>query len=298
MNFLLIGGTEKAGTTALFNYFYNHPDVIASIKKETNYFRDAKEVALELYLQEFKGNGNGNGVYFEASPGYLAASERVVWGLKKTMAASDVKLVFVLRDPVDRIVSSFGFHKSRGYIDKNVLFSEYIDAAIDYKGGEERVDGISEWALQSVYHGEYDTHVRRYLDSFGSSVMIVSYDDFKSDPRKVVAGICDFAGLDVDYFSNFDFFIANKTFKPKIQFVHKLLLKANQILAPFFFRYPRLKNMLMRIYKSVNRGVDDDVIMNADKVRVVDFYRPSVVHLVSILEKNGRDIPRWAEKYC
>jgi len=292
--FFILGGTEKAGTTAVFNFFYSHPGVAPSIKKETNYFRDTKAPSLDQYLCEFYDKKAA--VYFEASPGYLAESQIVISNIKKTLSNNEVKLVFILRDPTDRLLSSFSFHKSRGYIHDSTSLNDYLDAAIAYRDSGDVADGITEWALKSVFHGEYAEHVKDFLAAFGENVKFISYDDFKSDPDFIVRELCRFVGLEEDYFNGFEYFSANKTFKPRFQFVHAQLIRLNRLLEPFFFRYPKLKSYLLAVYKKINKGKKDSVT-DKEKARVDSFYTDSVVKLASVMGSAGRDVPGWVQRY-
>lgn len=294
MKFFIVGGTEKAGTTALFSFFYNHPQINPSINKETDFFRRSSALSLDSYISEFSERGGET--YFEASPGYLAASDFVIHNMQNILKDQDPRVLFILRDPVDRLLSSFNFHKSRGYIGEFVDFGVYLDAAFDYRDKREKITGISEWALESVFHGEYATHIERYLRCFGAAVMIIDYDTLKNSPQDVVQEICATAGIDGSYFNDFRYFEANKTFRPKSRFVHTQLIKLNKLLASFFFRYPGVKSYLLGIYKKINKG-SSDRISKSERQRAMDFYRDSVCKLVEILSAAGRSAPAWTDRY-
>lgn len=294
MNFIILGGTEKAGTTALFNYFYNHPEVNPSIKKETDFFRKMPDAKFASYLAEFVERGGK--VHFEASPGYLAASANVIAGMEKVLVGHGSLFLFILRDPADRLVSSFIFHKSRDYIDEAVDFSTYLDVALRYRENGIKAEGISEWALESVFHGEYAAHIERYLQHFADAVHVIDYDTFLRDPRSVVLDICRRAGLDGGYFEGFSFFSSNKTFTPRYQLAHNQLIKLNRALTPLSLRYPSLKNRLLEVYKRINKG-KSDAISGTDMLRIVDFYRPSVRRLADVLDQADRPLPSWTSRY-
>ena len=71
----VIGGTEKAGTTSVFDWLSAHPQVCASSRKETDFFRDGftgDPVAdARRYAGFFESCGGNKPVLMEASPGYL-----------------------------------------------------------------------------------------------------------------------------------------------------------------------------------------------------------------------------------
>lgn len=74
--FLIVGGAEKAGTTSLYRYLAAHPEVCASLSKETDYFRRANPDRNQ-YLEQFPPIADGQRLRLESSPGYLAEAEVV-----------------------------------------------------------------------------------------------------------------------------------------------------------------------------------------------------------------------------
>src|SRR4030043_2241283 len=80
--YLIIAGTTKAGTTSLFNWLSEHPEVSASFRKETNYFLDREwdkvgnpsiyryENGIEKYGANYSYS-LAEKLYIEASPEYL-----------------------------------------------------------------------------------------------------------------------------------------------------------------------------------------------------------------------------------
>ena len=110
--FLIIGGSNKCGTTSLFRYLGAHPDVRLSTTKEARFFYrnqhlDAAEV-LQDYRKLFSAPGDSQAVCVEASPTYLHGAEAVATNIHRTLPAAN--LLFLLRDPAKRLVS---YYKSK-----------------------------------------------------------------------------------------------------------------------------------------------------------------------------------------
>lgn len=112
----LVGGALKGGTTTLYHYLKQHPDVFMAARKELRFF--AYDVDdpwclenghafpiknLEAYKAEFSDVGEETAVG-EASPNYLASSF-APQKIRETIP--DVKLIFSLRDPVKSAYSSY-----------------------------------------------------------------------------------------------------------------------------------------------------------------------------------------------
>ena len=89
---LIILGTEKAGTTSLYEYFVNHYQVIGSTKKETDYFRN-DEVSYYEYLKCFPKVDDSK-ILLESSPGYLGTSQSTAKKIHNVLS-SNAKLITV-----------------------------------------------------------------------------------------------------------------------------------------------------------------------------------------------------------
>src|SRR6056297_1307982 len=135
--FLIIGGTTKAGTTSLFKYLSDHPEFCPARFKETRYFLNKN------YQLQRTGKGDDyleneyNKLFscedglinLEATPDYLY-SENTASFIKNTLSGADVKVVFLLRNPVDRFISWFKFAKQDGKIETNAAIKDYFEANI------------------------------------------------------------------------------------------------------------------------------------------------------------------------
>ena len=126
-NFIVIGAS-KAGTTSLYEYLKQHPQIYMSPMKELRFFAiegekvdfcgpwDRIEIerysikTLEDYKNQFQGVTDEIAIG-EASPWYLY-SEKAPKSIKSYIP--DAKLIAILRDPVDRAYSHFSMHVMNG----------------------------------------------------------------------------------------------------------------------------------------------------------------------------------------
>ncbi len=122
----------------------------------------------------------------EASTHYLGAldgpelMEKHVPGLK---------VIFVLRQPVERAYSHYWHNWKRGW--PMPPFSEVVEDHPDLR--------------YLLYMSSYERHVRRYLDALGPErVHLVLYDDLRSDPPETYRRICRFVGVDDGFLPSFD----------------------------------------------------------------------------------------------
>ena len=115
-NFLVIGAM-KAGTTSLYEYLRHHPQVFMPETKEVNFFNPLRNWrrGVEWYEQHFSAAGPEAVAVGEASTSYT----KFPWidGVPERIASvlgSGVRLIYVVRDPVDRMRSQYLHHTITG----------------------------------------------------------------------------------------------------------------------------------------------------------------------------------------
>lgn len=191
-HFLIIGAA-KSGTTTLATYLRKHPECFIPEEKEPNFFGiDEKyEQGLGYYASLFEPATESQ-VCGEAStdyakwPRYPHAAERIAKHLP------DVKLIYIMRRPVDRAYSYY-VHRHRAGV--NETFEEYIART------NEAIDG-----------SEYMMQIERYLNFFPKDkFLFLLSDDLKEAPYEVLKEICQFIGIGDSFdFSKEGPVVANK----------------------------------------------------------------------------------------
>jgi hypothetical protein len=178
-NFLIVGA-PKCGTTSLYQYLRQHPDVYMSPLKEPRYFPcfgvlpgERVERNRAEYERLFDG-AKAERAIGEASPNYLHAPEA-----PERIAAElpNVKVIVSLRNPADRAYSSYLGRVRRG-VEKRP-----IEAAL--QPGNYYFD-------TSLYHDA----LARYFATFGNSrVKVVLFDDLARDTAAALRDLCAFLDI-------------------------------------------------------------------------------------------------------
>ena len=160
----IIGGTIKAATSSLFNYISAHPQVCGSRVKETWFFSMDYSGDLEgdykQYASYFSPTAE-NTILFEASPDYLAYKENVAPRIKQVLP--DVKLLFVLRNPVARLYSYFNFAKGGLQLPQDMSFEKFVEYCEQYNDGQTAAaeSGIAIKHLRAMEIGNYGRYLKK-----------------------------------------------------------------------------------------------------------------------------------------
>ena len=219
----LIVGAVKAGTTSLHEYLQMHPEVYMSPVKETNHFSDGDmlfehfnvdykqdvNVNLEKYLEgpmdkkihiahvrtfqqyiQLYRNVTNQKAIGEVSNSYLYLPNTAT-AIKQVLP--DVKIVMILRNPVEGLYSQYLMNLKLGKIIERDLLKEIAsDQAKPIKG----------WGVSHLYLevGNYYEQVKRYYDNFpAQNIKVILFDDFKKDAAGTMRDLFHFLGVDENF---------------------------------------------------------------------------------------------------
>jgi hypothetical protein len=172
-------GAGKCGTTSLWLYLNRHPDIAFSINKEPAYFvRDDYRDDLDWYESLFESAavvGEASTLY-TAYPVYREVPERI-----HSLVPSP-KLIYMVRDPVERAISHYVEHVSQGIESRPAA-----DALCDPDEGRNEYIAMSRYAEQ----------VKQYLRVFPeSSMLIFDQVELRDDPHRTLERVFRFLGVD------------------------------------------------------------------------------------------------------
>jgi hypothetical protein len=179
----LVCGASKGGTTALYHYLQAHPDIFLPEKKETQFFSDWEEYqnGIEWLAETHYADWKGEKAIGEASPQTMAAP-----GAPYRIAEQcpEARLIFLLRDPVDRMFSHYHYEIRNGRLNPIHSFSH-------------RIRIPSAWRSEMIWQGLYYEHLRRFEDCFDRSQMMpILTRDLKQNTGGVLRDVFGFLGVD------------------------------------------------------------------------------------------------------
>ena len=175
-------GAPKAETTSLYEYCAEHPEVCMSRPKETGFFFENYEKGIDWFSETHFSYYQGEEAIGEASAGNMMHQE-VAPRIRKHCPGA--RLIFVLRDPVERIRSHYRFDINVGSLPPTADFSGLIR------------DESSEWRQVMIELGLYRDQLENYAEHFDREQMrIFLFRDFVEDTDRVVRRLFDFIGVD------------------------------------------------------------------------------------------------------
>jgi hypothetical protein len=250
---LVIAGVGKAGTTSLFSYLAQHPDICGSSIKEVDYFPPLRYgeglEPLAVYAGYFSHCG-GERYVLEATPAYFYGGEPLITAMKKTLPA-DARVLVSLRDPSPRLWSYFNFMKTRLRIDKRLTLDEYLETALDLRarGMDRTRENSPYWGLSSGFYIDY---ISDWFEAFGSSFRVVFFEHLVSDPRGVIEELCHWLGIHPAPAGHFSYAVENRTVLYKHKRLQRAALELNNWAEGFLRRHPTTKDALRRMYYRLN----------------------------------------------
>ncbi len=233
---LFIIGAAKAGTTALYDYLAQHPEVFLSREKEPMFFSREEFYArgLDWYEDEYFEGAEGYPVRAEATPHYLYWSEKVAPRIKKAYGERPVKFIVAFRDPVSRAYSWYWNMVREGKEDLQ------LDEALRVEECRLERNRYELYQLGSMVYGysagsRYASLLQPYLELFSpESFSFVFQDDLKSRPEETCEEIFEFLGIDSSVQINTS--NSNPAAMPRSRLLHKTLRRRSpfkELIKPF-----------------------------------------------------------------
>lgn len=187
--FLIIGAT-KCGTSSLFAYLQEHPQILLPHKKEIDFFNKNFDLGVEWYLSHFPSiTDSQEFLTGEASPLYLYNRdvEQRIFEL-----FPDIKLIIMLRNPVDRTISEY-YHAYNHGLQQQKL-SEIIN--IEKKYRQEIIEGEAIYKFGFLLNSIYIDKVRRWYELFPpENILVLESESFFTQTASYMQDIFQFLNI-------------------------------------------------------------------------------------------------------
>jgi len=277
-NFFIVGAA-KAGTTSLYSYLKENQEIYMSPYKEPHYFSPVLANLLhydflsekEDYLAQFKEVKNEKAIG-ECSPLYLQDPDTPKL-IHETIP--NAKIIFSLRDPIERAFSNYLSLWGRGYI--TIQFKESLKRFVD---SEEK----DSYFLHSIVEpGFYYESVKRFMEIFGSNqVKIIFFEDFIQYPKKILTEILRFLDVNPELPENVGE-IYNPYREPKGQL--SLLILRNKLIRKIAKNTISNKTSRVAIKKFLNKEGIKPQLGEEEKKLLKKIYQTDVCRLREFLKR-------------
>ncbi len=291
---LLIVGAAKSGTTSLHEYLKQHPDIFMSNHKEPHFLINndigksrvhRAVIDLQSYQNLFT-EGKELKYRGESSVMYLLFPEISIANIKKYLG-SDVKIIIMLRNPVERAYSGYQ-HNRRYNVSENLSFEEAIEKSEARYHKNKQMTPATRYLELGLYYNQ----VKMFKDNF-KHVHVILYDDYCEDIDTCFIQLFNFLNLEIVRV-NSDKKHMTGGWIWKSNFIKKILVRNNKFKSFVKYIVP-IKILRGLIRKSIMRlSTSSAKKMNTKtKSKLLAYYKDDINKLSSLI---NRDLSHWLLK--
>ena len=181
--FALIVGGIKCGTTSLFRYLAEHPQIAPCAEKEPKFFNRRYDRGAEYYNSLWDWETIGDKIALEATPSYTRFTTRNPENSAKNIAdfqaqeKAEFKFIYIVRNPIERIESHY--NHSQIYPRTKI---KPLSTGVD-----------PELIEISKYASQIDEYYKRFPPEH---ILLLNFEDFKKNTRDTLKKVCIFLEID------------------------------------------------------------------------------------------------------
>ena len=290
-NFLIIGAS-KCGTTALYYYLKQHPEISFPELKEPKYFssvglkfphKGIGDVSVDRYaVKNFENyqklfTSIQNIRVGEASPDTIYFYKETVKLIKEKLG--DIPIIIMLREPIQRAFSAYMYLKRDSR--EQLTFRGGLDA--EKQRISDNWDFI--WAYKKC--GLYSKQVKLFLDNF-SNVKIILQEDLKNETEKILKETYSFLNVDDTFIA--DISIRHNESGIPNNFFSKFLLSRNNILSTVTREL--MKKVIPRflLEKVASKSLKKVIVSEEDVAYLKPYFYEDICNLEQLI---NRDLSDW-----
>lgn len=254
VNFI-IAGSQKCGTTALFDFLTKHPKVIGSTPKEVDFFNYNLQYdkGVKFYHSHFKEKLLFSSIrgynYVEASPSYMNDGDIENTGRRMYDYNKKIKIIILVRNPIDRAFSAWNMYRNLynregntkwwfDWVEKRNGFKfdalkreekEFEDFYSFVNNEIEAIEMNRKIECSILEQGHYHNGIKAFKEFFGSNVLVMKNEDLKSNSTLGLNQIASFLKL-----SNIDWSMFEGVQVRMGQYQFKIDDKSKDLLTSFY----------------------------------------------------------------
>lgn len=294
--YLIIGGVPKSGTTSLFRYISDHPQVCPSNRKETYFFArdfDLNKVCtdgetLVDFEKHFSHCHSSLRTRVEATPYTLYAKDATT---KIASILPNPLMLFILRDPVKRLISDYRFHLQRDHPSTRGTLKDFFDWQSSMRGD-----------IPSLLKmGCYAQYIRPFIKALGRNrVHILFFENFYPNLKDEIQNLCQKLRIDGSFYWTYDFKLYNPTVNHRFSWMNRLYIGLEPWVANLRMRIIRRQRLYMVFENVIKTGRSTYRKLNSRKAKPKDIFPPEIMeylesyyrpHNHALSEELGQPIP-------
>lgn len=286
----LVVGAAKSGTTSLYAYLQQHPQIFMSKNKEPCFFSfaETKENDEDIfnrinivtdfhkYLDLFR-DATDSQMAGEASTVYLYLCEETIKNIKKYHPRwKELKIIIIIRDPAERAFSHYLNDRAGGLL--NFPFEEVIKR---WKSGQ-----LSKF-YNYIDYGFYYNQIKTYKDTF-DRVKIYLFENLAENPPQLIHDLLEFLGVDSS-------FAIETGLKHNVSVGDK-----NKLLGKLIYKQSVFKDLIKKFLPAgVRTSIRNKILESfahksplegSSRKILKDIYREDIVKLQDLIQK---DLTHW-----
>lgn len=293
---LFLAGVPRAGTTAVYAYLRQHPDIFMTPSKEPGFFavdgalfdlenRHKRQqnyflTTIDDYQALFRHWQNET-VIGDATPHYIyhrRVAERIAH------YCPDAKILIILRNPAERMHSHYMMDIRDG--GKRNNFRAFVQKS------------LSENSPPPPLHNSfYAVHLKNFWDTLDSkNIRVVLYDDLAANPQSLMTSLYEFLEVDITFQPEI-VGQPNRSGVPRSRIAHRLVMKSldHRLMRQIHLRGS--KDLGNRMESARNRYFDRWVkkeALSADECKALNraIFREDIEKLQTLIQ---RDLSHWLD---
>jgi len=261
---LIIAGAPKCGSTSLFTWLADHPEVCGTVLKETKYLVDPGTPLYTASANYLSGGVAGYQDYFahcgtadakwvvEGTPEYLYRTTAL-----DVLSALDPQptVVFVFREPADRTYSFYQYARNNmGDISMDLSFREFLVAAQESERAAETAGhgAIAKWRDYAIRFSHYADFVDLWLARFPrNKIHAFLFEELQRDNRAFMRHVAQSLDIAPTFYDDYDFPHKRPTYRVRSQAVHRLRLAAGRLVQHKAVK-TGMRRIMRRPYAAIN----------------------------------------------
>jgi hypothetical protein len=289
-----IVGAPKCGTTAMYEFLKQHPQIFMP-PKEVDFFGS------DLHVKERVLDESAYLELFAAASNEVRVGEVSVWYLYSKRAAAEIKhfvpdarIIIQLRDPTNMIYSLHSELRYSGVENiqdfESALHAEINGRVLPFWNGRQVGTGMRYYEV-----GNYSTQVERYLKAFGrENVKVIIFDDLRENPLNVYRETCEFLRVGTEFEPALSVINPNKKIRSKrLRTLMRNPPEPIKVVGRKLLNTPSGRQKLVDSLQRLNTKYIPRAPMSRDlRSRLQRYFAPDVERLSKLLD---RDLTYWCQ---